>query len=311
LSPPLPLPAANLLANWAPAVRHSVALTELMRPLHFYVVNGNQVALRHLEFDPARPAIKFSHRFLSLTRPSRVVFEAQTELVEYWAELREERCTEILSQLRPQFSFWNAVAHLDFDRRPMTTELFSLALSFASCVEMQFKHLLACPRPNDYSVNVQPIIPTPAHGSFPSGHATEAYLIAHLLEQFLKDGTRYRDQLQRLAARTSINRTVAGVHFPIDSTAGRRLGQSLAEYLIARMICSPATPSGPSHLPTPRQYAVPVADKDQDFDPTEDLHPLFLAREQVSTDVRFGRVAISGGEPLLRWFWEKAEAEFM
>jgi hypothetical protein len=78
----------------------------------------------------------------------------------------------------------------------------------------------------------QPIIPTPLHGSLPSGHATEAFMVVHLLEQLLPQGARHRDQLQRLAARTSINRTVAGVHFPVDSLAGQLLGQTLGEYLV-------------------------------------------------------------------------------
>ena len=48
------------------------------------------------------------------------------------------------------------------------------------------------------------------------------------------NGQASHEQLQRLAARIAVNRTVAGLHYPVDSAAGRLLGTALAEYLVAR-----------------------------------------------------------------------------
>jgi hypothetical protein len=42
------------------------------------------------------------------------------------------------------------------------------------------------------------------------------------------------EQMMRMAARMAINRTVAGVHFPVDSAAGATLGLTLGQYFVAR-----------------------------------------------------------------------------
>ena len=117
-------------------------------------------------------------------------------------------------------------------------ELIHAALRFAYTVEMRIKHALACRRPHEYSPQIQPIIACPLHGSLPSGHATEAFLFAHLLAVLSRRGkwndreSVWVNQLMRQANRIAVNRTVAGVHFPVDSVAGALLGLTLAEYLV-------------------------------------------------------------------------------
>src|SRR3954453_10172753 len=106
---------------------------------------------------------------------------------------------------------------------------------------MRLKHSLACPRPVGYSTQVQPFITTPRHGSLPSGHASEAFIVATVLWKLMEDaghpiyGTNTAcEHLMRLASRMAINRTIAGVHFPVDSVAGSLLGLTLGHYLFQR-----------------------------------------------------------------------------
>jgi hypothetical protein len=107
-------------------------------------------------------------------------------------------------------------------------------------IEMRFKHELACWRPTDYSPQVQPVVTTPGHGALPSGHCTQSYLVAEVLGALLalddaEPAQRaVRTQLQRIAARISTNRVIAGVHFPVDNVAGRLLGTVLADYFVTR-----------------------------------------------------------------------------
>ena len=60
-----------------------------------------------------------------------------------------------------------------------------MAIQLAVGIEMRMKHELACWRPVQYSPHVQPMITTPGHGSLPSGHATQAYVVAHVLQTLL------------------------------------------------------------------------------------------------------------------------------
>ena len=48
------------------------------------------------------------------------------------------------------------------------------------------------------------------------------------------NSTSWSQQLHALASRVAMNRTVAGVHFPIDSVAGAILGLTLGRYLVKR-----------------------------------------------------------------------------
>ena len=155
-----------------------------------------------------------------------------------WAELRNERATEILAQIDPQYAFWSSIVYMHPDRTKRTFELINMLLQFCVYVEMRFKHALACWRPVEYNAQVQPMITTPGHGTFPSGHATQVHAVALRAEIAAeaqsgepRDTAKMIEQLDRQAARIATNRVVAGVHFPVDSMAGRMLGVALGRVL--------------------------------------------------------------------------------
>ena len=67
----------------------------------------------------------------------------QIPLVLSWAELRNERATEILAQIDPQYAFWSSIVYLHPDRTKRTFELINMVLQFCVYVEMRFKQALA------------------------------------------------------------------------------------------------------------------------------------------------------------------------
>jgi hypothetical protein len=231
----------------------------------------------------------------------------QLRFMDEYADLREDRASEILCQMGMQTAFWTTIANLRPDRTRFTLELLNVALQLAIVVEMRFKHALACPRPVEFSSQVQPMIQTPGHGSLPSGHSTQAYMIALVLYEILPAGRKnalLKEQLLRQADRVAINRTVAGVHFPIDTAAGHVLGTTLAEYFVHRCV-------GVTSKFKPRRFDGTTFDGDQDYNPREALDksdPLNPppAHIEVSNDASVG----TEPSPLLSWLWTKASKEW-
>jgi PAP2 superfamily len=143
--------------------------------------------------------------------------------------------------MSPAIAYWSSIANLHPQRNRHTLELLGAALRLANHVEMRFKHALACRRPSEYSPQMQPMLATPGHGTLPSGHATEAHTVAQVLWALLSAADSSRDdawfeQLMRQASRIAVNRTVAGLHFPVDSAAGQLLGLTLGDYLVKRAL---------------------------------------------------------------------------
>lgn len=232
--------AADMLWRWQPWVRQSLAVHELLTPLQFPDMNTPQ-------WGPSgfRMAWRAGGTLLTVQRPPPELFEAEIAQVLRCAELREDRSQEILTQIDGQWAHWASLVPLRPDLTPRTFEVLNAALQWAITVELRFKHELACWRPADYSAQVQPMITTPGHGTFPMGHAVQCFLMASLLQALTHaaEASPLTLQLNRTAFRMSFNRIVAGVHFPVDLAAGMVLGHVLARCALALA------------APTPQRFA--------------------------------------------------------
>lgn len=215
--------------------------------------------------------------------------------VRNYADLRLDRNAEIVAQSLDILSFFGAVAPIQMPGRKLTFEWLTAVQSLCVLVEMQVKHFCWGARPNQLTPMIQPVIPTPDHSTFPSGHATEAFAIATVLEAFsnrsAEDGLRAWTAPYRLAHRIAVNRTIAGVHYPVDSAGGAMLGCAIGEALVK------ASTPGPTRI-APRHF-LPDTFRD-------DFLPSWLKTHIVSGAApgRPGRV------PLLLESWAAAQAEW-
>jgi len=162
-------------------------------------------------------------------------YEKQIDRVQRAAIEREDRLPEILAQRDDFRVFFRVLLGLDGSASPLQAEVLAVAWEWATPLVMALKHELAALRPVQRAPSVMPVIPTPAHGALPSGHATMAALTAEILTQLRLGGDhqhRRALQMDRLARRIAFNRVVAGVHFPLDSAVGYALGLQLAGHFV-------------------------------------------------------------------------------
>jgi hypothetical protein len=137
--------------------------------------------------------------------------------------------------------YYLGILGLQVARAPYLSELLVLTQQIAGASVMTAKHYLACRRPDEIDSRIMPLIPAPTHGSLPSGHATQAIALATVVDKLLGQLAgattghidKRRDLTWALAHRIAVNRTVAGVHYPMDSWAGAVIGRGVGHAIAA------------------------------------------------------------------------------
>ena len=80
-------------------------------------------------------------------------------------------------------------------------------------------------RPSYLNDEIEPVVENPEHPAYPSGHATQAYFIAHVLsDKYPKNRLKYL----KLANKITLNRERGGFHFRSDSNYGRKIAKVLS-----------------------------------------------------------------------------------
>ena len=104
---------------------------------------------------------------VTITPPDPPKLNKQLDYVAGYADLRADRAVEITAQMAVPYGFWASVVPLYAARHRYTYELLHLVVQLAKHAEMNFKNAFATLRPHELSPQIQPMIPTPNHGSFP------------------------------------------------------------------------------------------------------------------------------------------------
>lgn len=232
----------------------------------FQINGATPTAPDPIEFTPGHFTLAAdSQEIFATSGPTLGAIKKQLIWLRNYADLRFDRVAEINLQLGDVLSFFGAVTRLDASAREHTLELLDAVFRVTYALEMRAKWYTWTPRPIDLTQQVQPVIQTPDHSSFPSGHATEAFAVATILER-LGTGKPAKEQIAlqsmpyRLAHRIAVNRTIAGVHYPIDSAAGAVMGTMIGEAIWSMLVQTPqgATSSKATYKPPTEEDAAGV-----------------------------------------------------
>ncbi|WP_299771199.1 phosphatase PAP2 family protein [uncultured Tateyamaria sp.] len=283
---------------------------EKMNPAHRQTVLRHEL-LKDLSFKPTANIAELKaidnagdeKTLVTLDRRVGDDYKHQLGLVFAASQNRPDRMSEMFVQQTDILSFFGLNAQLGYVRKPWTMVLIDAVLAAAIDVHTQFKHALPVLRPVELSPQINPVIQTPSHSSFPSGHATEAFVVAQLLTRLreLAEDSLAKSNLLQHAVRIAQNRTVAGVHYPVDNMAGSMLGTALADYFSA--ISQP----GVAPVAVPKRSFKPSAEKDHLKNFTLTIYTELLNR--MATKLQIAPTNQTKKQPL-NWIWSQARSEW-
>jgi len=163
------------------------------------------------------------------------------DLIEY----RPSVIGEALAQRNNIPGYFRELLSFSPGSHPKTSRIVTIAMQIAQFQALWHKAYWNRPRPSQLYPVLLPPIDVPPHAAYPSGHATEAHLLALVLEEILPDevktltaaGTARPNPAlpptQAMAQRIARNREVLGLHYPSDSQAGKALAEFTFPLLMA------------------------------------------------------------------------------
>ncbi len=133
----------------------------------------------------------------------------------------------------PQRRFYDLL-DINEAEHPLTIKLVKRTAAEAYLPILYFKQKFSRIRPYQLDNDLSTVINEPPHASYPSGHATQGYLLALVLSDLLEKGDPRVDELMELGTRMGTRREIAGVHYPSDTRAGVELAKQLKDWLMKK-----------------------------------------------------------------------------
>lgn len=148
------------------------------------------------------------------------------------------RYLEIQAETKSFVGIFENILHYNSHSHPLTADLVATVVTIGWDVAQFYKEKYGRVRPSVIDPTIKPLIRIPGHASYPSGHSTQAHLVAdalsHLIRDFdesydpkFKNVRKFATPLRAAAARVGENREWAGVHYASDTKAGEDLAEDI------------------------------------------------------------------------------------
>jgi hypothetical protein len=138
-------------------------------------------------------------------------------------EILREANLELSGYLRP-------LGIEDISGFEATEQLFYLILALTDEIGLRYKDRYDVPRPNQIEPRLNPLLPNPAHQSYPSNHAFQSFSVAFIFSRILPEHPA-SSELTNSARRIAENREWAGLHYRSDTDAGYQLARMITPCL--------------------------------------------------------------------------------
>lgn len=167
--------------------------------------------------------------------PSNLSSETQVDLDtmrHYEKSLRTPEQLELIdveNKMAKPYEAFEKVGMFSSASNKDTAELLDMAIRDVSYFVVKYKKDFMRIRPNGLAPELKLVFDNPGHPAYPSGHATQGYITALVLS--LVDPA-HADQYKAMGFDIGLRREIAGVHYPTDSIAGRKLAQAVLDKLM-------------------------------------------------------------------------------
>jgi hypothetical protein len=232
---------AHFGKNWSAAWLSWVAVAEFAA-LQTPAKDGHEAAST-----PVFASFKLPFERKSPAHRTKAFAEIDEVLIPMAVAERPDALGEIIDQSDDFLQYFMGVLGITTSTHPATYRMMTIAGLIGLFTCMHYKKIYDFPRPSQVAPALMPPIVVPGTASYPSGHATQSFLIVAALGHIFpsvpkKPASRdheprnygpagYLAAAEAMAERIARNREIAGLHYPTDTAGGRALAAQIARYL--------------------------------------------------------------------------------